>query len=82
MAFIEDRLAGDPTNWWAPNHSCILSLLRSCGLNVIATPGHEIYVATPDDSLTAVSKTWNKSEFLSAIGETWLPKIKMKVDRK
>jgi tRNA (mo5U34)-methyltransferase len=47
MAFIEHRLAGDPTNWWAPNHACIEAMLRSCGFEVAARPGHEIYLAKP-----------------------------------
>jgi tRNA (mo5U34)-methyltransferase len=47
LAFIERRLAGDPTNWWAPNHAAVKAMLRSAGLEVIARPGHEIYVCTP-----------------------------------
>jgi len=48
MAFIEHSLAGDPTNWWAPNHACVEAMLRSSGLKVIARPAHEIYLAAPD----------------------------------
>jgi tRNA (mo5U34)-methyltransferase len=47
MAFIERRLAGDLTNWWAPNHAAVLAMLRSTGLKVVAQPGHEIYVCEP-----------------------------------
>jgi tRNA (mo5U34)-methyltransferase len=47
-AFIERRLAGDPTNWWAPDDACVQAMLRSAGLRVTATPGHEIYVCEPD----------------------------------
>lgn len=47
MAFIERRLAGDLTNWWAPNHAAVLAMLRSTGLDVVAQPGHEIYVCEP-----------------------------------
>lgn len=47
MAFLEHRLAGDPTNWWAPNHSAAEALLRSSGLTVVCRPGHEIYVCRP-----------------------------------
>lgn len=39
MAFIEHSLAGDPTNWWAPNHACVEALLRSSGLRVASCPG-------------------------------------------
>jgi tRNA (mo5U34)-methyltransferase len=45
MAFIEHRLEGDPTNWWAPNDACIKAMLRSSGLEPIGAPGHEIEVA-------------------------------------
>jgi len=79
MALIEKKLAGDPTNWWAPNHSCILAMLRTCGMNVTAMPGHEIYIAKPDVNLTAVSEDWNSSEYLSAIGQDWKEKLKTKL---
>jgi len=45
MAFIEHRLEGDPTNWWAPNRACVEAMLRSSGLEPIASPGHEIQLA-------------------------------------
>lgn len=44
MAFIERCLAGDPTNWWAPNHAAVEAMARSCGFEVVARPGHEIYL--------------------------------------
>jgi tRNA (mo5U34)-methyltransferase len=44
MAFVEHELAGDPTNWWAPNGACVEAMLRSCGLEIRATPGHEIWL--------------------------------------
>ncbi|HYX24348.1 MAG TPA: TIGR04290 family methyltransferase [Thermoanaerobaculia bacterium] len=47
MAFIERRLAHDPTNWWAPNHAAVEAMLRSAGLAVLERPGHEIYVCEP-----------------------------------
>ena len=47
LAFVERRLADDPTNWWAPNHACVLAMLRSAGLEVVARPGHELYVCRP-----------------------------------
>jgi tRNA (mo5U34)-methyltransferase len=49
-AFIEHRLAGDPTNWWAPDDACVRAMLRSAGLRITATPGHELYVCEPDTS--------------------------------
>ena len=47
MAFIERRLANDPTNWWAPNHAAVEAMCRSAGLEVVDRPGHEIYLCRP-----------------------------------
>lgn len=47
MAFIEHRFAGDASNWWLPNHAGCEALLRSSGLEVVARPGHELYVCAP-----------------------------------
>lgn len=46
-AFIEHSLAGDPTNWWAPDDACVQAMLRSAGLRLTATPGHELYICEP-----------------------------------
>jgi tRNA (mo5U34)-methyltransferase len=48
MAFIEHRFAGDPTNWWVPNHAGVEAMLRSSGLRILARPAHEIYLCEPD----------------------------------
>jgi len=48
MAFIEGNFAGDPTNWWVPNKSGIRSMIRSCGLKIVAEPGDEIYLCEAD----------------------------------
>lgn len=56
MAFIEHRLADDPTNWWAPNHAAVEAMLRSCGMRVVERPGHEIYLCRPDVGLPAQVK--------------------------
>jgi tRNA (mo5U34)-methyltransferase len=34
LAFIENRLAGDPSNWWVPNEPAVFALLRSAGFEV------------------------------------------------
>ncbi|MES2645832.1 MAG: TIGR04290 family methyltransferase [Bacteroidota bacterium] len=81
MAFIEKRLAKDPTNWWAPNHACIEAMLRTCGLKITTRPGHEMYIAERDESLAAVASTWNRSEYLSATGQQWLDSLEAKVRR-
>lgn len=48
LAFIPDRLAGDPTNWWAPNHAGVVTMLRSVGMAVVERPYEETYVCQPD----------------------------------
>lgn len=67
MAFIEHRLAGDPTNWWAPNHAGVEALLRSSGLRVQARPGHEIYLCAPD-AAAARDRTLFDAQYASALG--------------
>jgi len=44
MAFIEHELAGDPTNWWAPNATGVEAMLRSSGLRILERPGHEMWL--------------------------------------
>jgi tRNA (mo5U34)-methyltransferase len=68
MAFIENGLAGDPTNWWAANHAAAEAMLRSSGLRVTARPGHEVYLCEPDPENPSCITTWNRAEFESAAG--------------
>jgi len=81
MAFIENKLAGDPTNWWAPNHQGIISMLRSCGFRINAMPEDETYVAEKDDSIVSSLETWNHSEYLSAIGKEWKEEVGKKTGK-
>lgn len=67
MAFIEHALAGDGTNWWAPNHACVDAVLRSAGLEITARPGHEIYLCAPSAE-AAERQADNRDELLSATG--------------
>lgn len=69
MAFIEKKLAGDPTNWWAPNHSCIEAMLRSTGLEVLARPGHEMYLCQPGSG----PRKWDEGELGAACGRDRQP---------
>jgi tRNA (mo5U34)-methyltransferase len=72
MAFLEHHFAGDPTNWWAPNHAAVEAMLRSSGMRIIERPGHEIYLAEPDPNRPACISSWNRAEFLSATGQPWM----------
>lgn len=47
MAFVEGKMAGDPTNWWVPNLACSEALLRSAGLRVTGRPGDEMFCCEP-----------------------------------
>ena len=66
MAFLEHRLANDPTNWWAPNHAAVEAMLRSAGLQVSGRPGHEIYLCEPGPPREELS--WIEEEMLAATG--------------
>jgi tRNA (mo5U34)-methyltransferase len=66
MAFVEHRLAGDDTNWWAPNHAGLEAMLRSSGLSVIARPGHEIYICQPNQSAARGGLDHRDREYLAA----------------
>ncbi len=63
MAFIEKRLAGDPTNWWVPNHAAVEAMARSAGLDVVERPGHEIFLCVPKRMPKAV-----RDELFAATG--------------
>ena len=44
LHFIEQRYAGDPTNWWVPNRACTEAMLRSSGFDIVAHPEAEVYL--------------------------------------
>lgn len=71
MAFIEHKFAGDPTNWWIPNHACVEAMLRSSGLRVIARPVHETYLCVPNHSPKQWMKTQGIAELRAATGRSW-----------
>ena len=71
MAFIEHKFAGDPTNWWVPNHAGVEAILRSAGMRVTARPGHELYICEPDPEHPSSAVTWNAAELLAATGRPW-----------
>lgn len=66
MAFIEHRLANDPTNWWVLNHAGVEALLRSSGFRIICRPGQEVYLCAPDRENPSCISGWNKAEFEAA----------------
>lgn len=68
LAFIEHRFCDDPTNWWIPNRAAIEAMLRSSGMQVIASPAHEVFLAEPDTESVSCIAGWNRGEFLAATG--------------
>lgn len=44
MFFIEDRYAGDPTNWWVPDASCVTGMLRSAGFTIESRAEDEVFL--------------------------------------
>lgn len=73
MAFIEGRFAGDPTNWWVPNHAGVEAMLRSTGLCVVGYPGHEIYICEPAPGPPPEAARWDRAELDAAIGRVREP---------
>lgn len=47
MAFIEGRMSGDPTNWWAPDPACVEAMLRSAGFRVRERVADETWLCEP-----------------------------------
>jgi tRNA (mo5U34)-methyltransferase len=72
MAFIEHRFAGDPTNWWVPNHAGVEAMLRSSGLRVTSHLGHEIYLCVPLPADAAERAPYDfTAELRAATGQPW-----------
>lgn len=73
LSFIEHRLADDPTNWWAPNPTCVEAMLRTSGLRVLARPAQEFFLCTPDPDLESNMWRWNEEEYWAALGPPFRP---------
>lgn len=69
IAFIENSLEGDPTNWWTPNYSCIKSMMRASGFEVLAEPSHEIFICKRNAERIPVEDI-REQEYRAAIGMT------------
>jgi tRNA (mo5U34)-methyltransferase len=80
LAFLEHGFAGDPTNWWCPNHAAVEAMLRSSGMAVTARPAPEFYLCRPDPARPSPAATWNESEYLSAVGRPWKAKAARKLN--
>ena len=69
MAFIENRVANDPTNWWAPNHACVEAMVRSAGLSVRSRPAHEVYLCERRPGAEWERQDLLEAEFAAATGQ-------------
>lgn len=45
--FIENRYAGDPSNWWIPNRPAAEAMLRSAGFDILDHPESEVWICQP-----------------------------------
>jgi tRNA (mo5U34)-methyltransferase len=58
LHFVEQKYAGDQTNWWIPNRAAAEAMLRSAGYAIVAQPEDEVFIcrhaAVPDDEPRAV----------------------------
>lgn len=68
MAFFEHGFAGDPTNWWAPNHAACEAMLRAAGMTILDRPAHEFYLCAPNPERPSAMTTWNAGELAAATG--------------
>ena len=58
LYFIEQRYAGDPTNWWVPNRAAVEGMLRSAGLSIEAHPEPETWICRP--AAAAGASIWRR----------------------
>ena len=47
VAFVEGRLARDPTNWWVPSRGAVRAMARSAGFEIVAEPLDETFLCRP-----------------------------------
>jgi tRNA (mo5U34)-methyltransferase len=55
LHFIEQRYAGDPTNWWFPNRAGAEAMLRAAGFAIVEQPEDEVFVCRPVARPSAVA---------------------------
>jgi tRNA (mo5U34)-methyltransferase len=69
MAFIENKFAGDSTNWWAANEAGVAAMLRSSGMEIVGRPAHEVFLCRPRSLAGAASaREWDQQELRAATG--------------
>jgi tRNA (mo5U34)-methyltransferase len=66
VAFIENTFCKDATNWWVPNRSAVIGMLRSTGMKIETIVDADTLVCVPDG--TRGARGWNRTEYLAATG--------------
>jgi tRNA (mo5U34)-methyltransferase len=69
MFFVEQRYAGDPTNWWIPNRACAEAMLRSAGFRIREQPEAEVFICGLG-TIGAPSGTAAAAGAMQSAGET------------
>jgi tRNA (mo5U34)-methyltransferase len=54
LVFVEDRLFGDPTNWWVPDHAAVEGMARTSGLDPLVHPADGLWLCRPTGARPAV----------------------------
>ena len=67
LHFFEDGCNGDPTNWWAPDRSGVLAMLRSAGLEIVGEPGDEMYLCRPRPTPPPGLPELRRDEYVAAL---------------
>ncbi|HEX2690638.1 MAG TPA: TIGR04290 family methyltransferase [Kofleriaceae bacterium] len=57
LYFVEQRYAGDWTNWWIPNRAAIEAMLRSAGFSIEVRADDEVYLCRRAQQRSAESET-------------------------
>src|SRR4051794_11367895 len=47
MLFVEQKLFGDPTNWWVPTPAAVEAMARTAGLEILEHPVQELWLCRP-----------------------------------
>ncbi|HEY7298799.1 MAG TPA: TIGR04290 family methyltransferase [Xanthobacteraceae bacterium] len=58
LHFVENRYAGDPTNWWIPNRACVEAMLRSAGFKITAHPEDEVFICRRMDTVPGAAAVY------------------------
>lgn len=67
LHFIEQRYAGDPTNWWIPNRAAAEAMLRSAGLGILAHPEPETWICQPEPGALRAGRSLREEELAGTL---------------